>query len=211
VRCDITDESSVLDLFDRALVLLDGRLDILLHVAGGSGRHHGDGPLHECTAEGWDRTLALNARGAFLCNREAVRRMLAQDRDGTGLRGSIVNVGSVLAASPSPHHFGTLAYAASKAALAAMTTTAAARYASDGIRLNLIEPGLIDTPMASRACEDDAIRHYLGTKQPIRGGPGNPNDVVAAALYLAGPSSRFVTGATLRVDGGWSISEGQIR
>jgi NAD(P)-dependent dehydrogenase (short-subunit alcohol dehydrogenase family) len=68
---------------------------------------------------------------------------------------------------------------------------------------------LIDTPMAARAVNDIRLRPYLATKQPIAGGPGSASDVAEAALYLCEPASRFVTGAELNVDGGWSVSEGQ--
>ena len=114
-------------------------------------------------------------------------------------------------AEPSSGHFGTIAYAASKGAIAALTRGAAARYAADGIRFNLLSPGLIDTPMARRAVGDPAIRHYLRTRQPIAGGPGAASDVAEAALFLCEPASRFVTGVALDVDGGWSVSEGQLQ
>jgi NAD(P)-dependent dehydrogenase (short-subunit alcohol dehydrogenase family) len=89
-----------------------------------------------------------------------------------------------------------------------MTLSAAARYAPDHIRFNLLAPGLIDTPMAARAVNDPRIRNYLATKQPMAGGPLSADDVAEAALYLCEPGSRFVTGTELVVDGGWSISEG---
>jgi NAD(P)-dependent dehydrogenase (short-subunit alcohol dehydrogenase family) len=202
-------EPEVLRLFAFALDALGGRLDILLHVAGISGRKFGDGPLHECSIEGWDHVMRINAFGAFLTNREAVRAMLQQPIDTTGLRGTVVNVGSVLDRSPSPAYFGTLAYAASKGALRALTMSAASRYAPDRIRFNLLVPGLIDTPMAARATNDLRIRSYLTTKQPITGGIGSAEDVAEAALYLCEPASRFVTGAELVVDGGWCVREGE--
>ena len=135
--------------------------DVLLHVAGISGRKFGDGPLHECSDEGWECVMQTNARGVFLTNRAAVRLMLDQRPDATGLRGSVVNVGSVVDRSPSPTHFGTVAYAASKGAVRALTLAAAARYAADRIRFNLLTPGLIDTPMAARAVNDLRLRPYL--------------------------------------------------
>jgi NAD(P)-dependent dehydrogenase (short-subunit alcohol dehydrogenase family) len=203
-----TGEEDVARIFALALENLGGRLDVLLHVAGISGRKFGDGPLHECTSEGWERVMRTNAQGVFLTNRAAVRVMLDQSLDAAGVRGTVVNVGSVVDRSPSPLHFGTLAYAASKGAVRAITLAAAARYAADRIRFNLLAPGLIDTPMAARAVNDHRIRPYLASKQPIAGGPGAADDVALAALYLCEPSSRFVTGAELVVDGGWSVSEG---
>jgi NAD(P)-dependent dehydrogenase (short-subunit alcohol dehydrogenase family) len=201
-------ESAVLRLFSFALDALGGRLDILLHVAGISGRRFGDGPLHECANEAWDQVMQINAFGVFLTNRAAVQLMLGQPRDATGLRGTVVNVGSVLDRAPSPAHFGTIAYAASKGAVRALTRSAAARYAADGIRFNLLVPGLIDTPMAARAVNDARIRPYLAAKQPIAVGPGSTADIAEAALYLCEPAARFVTGAELVVDGGWCVSEG---
>jgi NAD(P)-dependent dehydrogenase (short-subunit alcohol dehydrogenase family) len=201
-------EEGIARMFAFALDALGGRLDVLLHVAGISGRKFGDGPLHDCSTEGWERVMRTNAEGAFLTNRAAVRLMLDQPIDANGLRGTVVNVGSVLDRSPSPVHFGTIAYAASKGAIRSMTLSAAARYAADHIRFNLLVPGLIDTPMAARATNDSRIRNYLATKQPIAAGPGSADDVADAALYLCEPASRFVTGAELVVDGGWSVSEG---
>ncbi len=84
---------------------------------------------------------------------------------------------------------------------------AAARYAPDRIRFNLLVPGLIDTPMAARAVNDSRIRPYLAARQPMVGGAGSAEDVAEAALYLCEPASRFVTGAELVVDGGWCVSE----
>jgi NAD(P)-dependent dehydrogenase (short-subunit alcohol dehydrogenase family) len=152
--------------------------------------------------------MHVNAFSAFLTNRAAVRVMLQQSLDESRLRGTILNVGSVLDRSPSPIHFGTLAYAASKGALRALTLTCAAQYAADRIRFNLLVPSLIDTPMSARATGDLRIRSYLSAKQPLAGGPGSAEDVAEAALYLCEPGSRFVTGAELLVDGGWCVSEG---
>jgi NAD(P)-dependent dehydrogenase (short-subunit alcohol dehydrogenase family) len=199
-------EPAVAQLVEFGLNHLGGRLDVLLHVAGISGRKLGDAPLDECSNEAWEHVMKVNAQGAFLTNREAARRMLKQSLDSDGLRGTIVNVGSVLDRSPAPEHFGTIAYAASKGALRAMTLAAAARYAPDRIRFNLIVPGLIDTPMAARATNDPSIRRYLAAKQPLAGGPGATDDVAEAALYLCEPASRFVTGTELVIDGGWCVT-----
>ncbi len=208
---DLVDPAAMAGLVPRAVAILGGRLDILFHVAGLSGRRSGDGPLDACTDDGWDAVLDANARGVFLTNRAAVRQMKAQSLDDAGLRGTVLNMGSVLGWSPSPTLFNTFAYAASKGAIRAMTVNAAATYAPERIRFHLIAPGLIDTPMAARAVGDPAIRGYLRTKQPMASGPGRPEDCAEAALYLCEPASRFLTGTILNVDGGWSISEGQHR
>jgi NAD(P)-dependent dehydrogenase (short-subunit alcohol dehydrogenase family) len=207
---DVRSAAAVDALFAFARQVL-GRIDVLFHTAGISGRKYGDGPLHECTDDGWDRVLEANATSVFRTNRAAVQIMLGQPpREGSGLRGTVLNLGSVLSHAPAPAHFGTTAYAASKGALRALTLAAAARYAAEGIRFNLIEPGLIDTPMAVRALGDPAILSYLATRQPLAGGPGRADDVAEAALYLCEPASRFVTGVILNVDGGWCVSEGQL-
>ena len=205
IGCDARDPKQVDEAFAFALSVFGG-LDVLYHVAGGSGRRQGDGPLHECSDEGWQYTLDLNLRSVFLTNRAAVRHFLAQRQPGV-----ILNMSSVLALAPSPHHFDTCAYAAAKGGIIAMSRLAAARYAADGIRVNVLAPGLIDTPMATRAATDPAILHFLRTKQPLKGGPGSPDDCSDAAVFLCSDEARFITGAVLPVDGGWGVSEGQYR
>lgn len=182
-----------------------GRLDGLYHVAGGSGRRAGDGPLDEVTDEGWQFALRLNLDSLFYSNRAAVRQFLHQ-----GGGGSVLNLGSVLARSPSPHFFATHGYATAKAAAIGLTRAAAAYYAPQGIRFNLLAPGLVETPMAQRALHDEATMQYIRTKQPLDGGrPGQPADVDQAVIYFLSDDSRFVTGQVLSVDGGWSVSEGR--
>jgi len=182
-----------------------GRLDGLYHVAGGSGRKFGDGPLHEITDEGWETTLRLNLTSLFYSNRAATRHFLE-----TGRGGSVLNMGSVLGFSPSPKYFSTQAYAATKAAIEGLTVSSAARYADRGIRFNVLAPGLVETPMARRAAGDEAIQDFIRTKQPLDGGRiGRPGDLDAAAVYFLSDDSVFVTGQVLYVDGGWRVKEGQ--
>jgi NAD(P)-dependent dehydrogenase (short-subunit alcohol dehydrogenase family) len=190
-------------LFEHVMETLGG-LDVLFHVAGVSGRRHGDGPLHECTDEAWRTTIDANLKSTFLTNRSAVQLYL---HDGHG--GVILNMASVLGFAPSPKFFDTIAYAATKGGILAMSRLAAASYASDGIRVNVIAPGLIDTPMAARAVQDPIIRGFLRTKQPLGKGPGTAQDCAAAAVYLCSDEARFLTGVVLPVDGGWCVSEGQ--
>lgn len=179
-----------------------GRLDGLYHVAGGSGRRWGDGPLHEITDEGWQATLHLNLTSVFLSNRAAVRRFLAQASGG-----AVLNVSSVLAWSPSPRHFATHAYAAAKAAIIGLTRASAANYAPHDIRFNVIAPGLVDTPMAERAARDEQVMADVRARQSLDGGRiGHPSDLDGAAVYLMSDAARFVTGQVLAVDGGWSVT-----
>ncbi len=179
-----------------------GKLDSLYHVAGGSGRRFGDGPLHELTDEGWQATLELNLTSMMFSSRAAVRQFLAQ-----GSGGAILNLSSVLAFSPSPGHFATHAYAAAKAAAIGFSTAIAAHYAPRDIRVNVLAPGLVETPMSQRAAGDEAIRRFIEAKQPLDGGRiGQPDDLDAAAVFFLSDGARFVTGQVLSVDGGWSVS-----
>jgi NAD(P)-dependent dehydrogenase (short-subunit alcohol dehydrogenase family) len=182
-----------------------GGLDGLYHVAGGSGRRWGDGPLHEITDEGWDATFKLNLTSLFYSNRAAVRQFLAQ-----GAGWTILNIGSVLGFSPSRAFFATHAYASAKAAVVGFTKSCAGFYAPKGIRFNVLAPALTETPMAQRAANDESILAFIKTKQPLGGGRiGRPADLDAAAVYFMSDASSFTTGQVLAVDGGWCVSEGQ--
>jgi len=177
----------------------------LYHVAGGSGRKFGDGPLHEITDAGWESTLSLNLTSLFYSNRAAVQQFLKQ---GTG--GSILNMGSVLGFSPAPQFFATHAYATAKAAIIGLTRSAASSYARFNIRFNVLAPGLVETPMSQRAQQDCDTMEFIATKQPLDGGRiGAPSDLDAASVYFLSDESKFVTGQVLAVDGGWCVSEGQ--
>ena len=177
----------------------------LYHVAGGSGRKAGDGPLDALTLEGWQYTMRLNLDSLMLSNRAAVQALLQQQQ-----AGSIVNMGSVLGSSPSPKYFVTHAYAAAKSAVIGFSKSVAAYYAIHNIRVNVIAPALVETPMSQRAASDEKIQQFVKTKQPLDGGRmGVPQDVDGAALFLLSDESRFVTGQVITVDGGWSVSEGQ--
>ena len=182
-----------------------GGFDGLYHVAGGSGRKYGDGPLHEMTLEGWNATLELNLTSLMLSNQAAVRRFLETKKAGT-----ILNMGSVLGYSPSPKYFATHAYAAAKSAVVGFTKSIAAYYAKDNIRINVIAPALVETPMAQRAANDEEINSFIRTKQPLDGGRiGKPQDLDGMAVYFMSDQSKFTTGQVISVDGGWAITEGQ--
>lgn len=185
-----------------------GRLDGWYHVAGGSGRRAGDGPLDQISDEGWEFTLHTNLTSLLVSNRAAVRQMLAQEHGG-----SVVNMSSVLGFAPSASHFATHAYAAAKAGAIGLTRAAAAYYAPHKIRFNVIAPALIATPMAERALADESTMDYVRFRQPLggdgvgrSGGVGRPEDVDQAAVFFLSDDSRFVTGQVMAVDGGWSVS-----
>jgi NAD(P)-dependent dehydrogenase (short-subunit alcohol dehydrogenase family) len=179
-----------------------GSFDGMYHVAGGSGRKMGDGPLHELSLEGWNKTLALNLSSLMLSNQAAVRNFLLFKKAGT-----ILNMGSVLGHSPSPGFFATHAYAAAKSAINGFTRSVAAYYASHNIRVNVIAPGLVETPMAQRAAHDQEILSFIQAKQPLDGGRiGQPSDLDGLAVYFMSDQSRFTTGQVVSVDGGWGVS-----
>jgi meso-butanediol dehydrogenase / (S,S)-butanediol dehydrogenase / diacetyl reductase len=181
-----------------AAVARHGRLDVVVTAAGISGRRYGDGPAHTCSEEAWDRVLSGNLKSVFLTCKYAIPHLVAAGG------GSIVNISSVVGIVGGDEDFGTHAYAASKGGVISLTRGIAVYYAPQGVRCNVICPGVIDTPMAFRSVGDPKIRARLRDLQPLTGEPGLPEDVAAAVLYLAGPGSRFVTGAVLPVDGGWT-------
>lgn len=177
-----------------------GNVDVLFHVAGISGRQFGDGPLADCTDEGWDSVMAVNLRAMMRLNRACLRHWLGEKRAGV-----ILNMASVLGFSYVPAHFQTVGYAAAKAAIIGMSQHAAGTYAANGIRINVIAPGLVDTPMAARATQNEAILELMKRKQPLTAAPLTDEDCARAALYLCSSLSAGVTGIVLPVDGGWSV------
>ena len=183
-----------------------GDFHALYHVAGGSGRRFGDGPLHAITLDGWERTLQLNLNSIMLSNRAAVRWWLDKQRPGV-----ILNMGSALAERPAADLFATAAYATAKTAVVGFSRSIAAYYAPNNIRINILAPGLTDTPMARRAMEDPDILGFVRSKQRLDGGrSGMPTDLDGAAVFLLSPASSFITGQVLAVDGGWGLSDGQL-
>jgi NAD(P)-dependent dehydrogenase (short-subunit alcohol dehydrogenase family) len=196
---DLADEDQTVAAFEAAREHL-GEIDGLFAVAGGSGRQHGDGVLHEMSLDAWSGTFHMNGDPMFLSAREAIRAM-------QGRGGSVVLVGSVLATRPVPGMFATHAYASVKGAAISLATTLASFYAPQGIRVNVVAPGLVDTPMAVRAADDPAILAYASKKQPLAGGMIDPEDVARAAVFLLSEDSSQITGQVIAVDGGWSVTE----
>ncbi len=205
ISADATQEHTASDAIAQCIKMW-GSFDGLYHVAGGSGRRMGDGPLHEITLEGWHKTLELNLTSVMLSNRAAIRAFKDAKQGGT-----ILNMGSVLGYSPAPAYFSTHTYATTKAAIIGFSKSIAAYYAKDNIRINVIAPALVETPMAQRAATDTVIMDYIKTKQPLDGGRiGRPEDLDQAACFFMSDGSCFTTGQVLAVDGGWTVSEGQI-
>jgi NAD(P)-dependent dehydrogenase (short-subunit alcohol dehydrogenase family) len=205
VTGDATQSRHAVDAIALALEAFGG-FDGLYHVAGGSGRKMGDGPLHEVTDDGIRATLQLNLDSLILSNRAAVQRFLERKT-----AGAILNMGSVLGWSPSPKHFSTHVYAAAKSGILGFTRSVASYYAVQGIRANVLAPALVETPMARRAAANLDILRFIHTKQPLDGGRiGRPDDCDGAATFLLSDAARFITGQVLAVDGGWTVSDGQL-
>ncbi len=193
-------EAAVADCIERF-----GRLDCVYNVAGISARRFGDGPLHEMTVEGWHAAIEGNATTTFLVCQAAVRQMLLQPPGAGARRGAILNMSSALSRDPEPQFFATVGYAASKGAIEAFSRSIAAYYARDGIRVNVIAPGLVATPMSERAQSDAEILAHVAERQPMAGGPLQPDHLVGTALYLLSDDARMLTGQVIAVDGGWSL------
>jgi 2-keto-3-deoxy-L-fuconate dehydrogenase len=194
---DVADAAQVAAAFD-ATVERHGRLDILVNNAGIS--HVGN--ILETTPEDWDRIMAVNARGVFLCTQAAVARMLRQQPEG----GVIVNIASVAGMIGVERR---LPYCTSKGAVISLTRSVAIDFATQGIRINAICPGTVHTPFVEGylarnfADSADEVRAQLHARQPV-GRMGRPEEIAAAALYLASDEAAFVTGSTLVIDGGWT-------
>jgi meso-butanediol dehydrogenase/(S,S)-butanediol dehydrogenase/diacetyl reductase len=197
VGADLTVEADVERTVATALER-HGQLDVVFNGAGISGRRLGDGPVESIPVEGWDALLDTNLKSIFLVCKHTVPALRA------GGGGAIVNLASVLGLVGGDADFTTHAYAASKGAIVSLTRAMAVTYAADRIACNVVAPGLIATPMSTRAQSDPAIVARLQELQPLTGTFGQPRDVADAVVYLAGPGARFVTGTVLTVDGGWT-------
>jgi glucose 1-dehydrogenase len=184
---DVSDAASVESLVAQ-IVEGFGRLDVLVNNAGIEKSQ----PLLEVDEASWDRTLAVDLKGPFLCLQAAARRM----KEGGG--GSIVNISSVHEDFPFPSY---TPYAAAKGGLRMLMRNAAVELAQFGIRVNNIAPGAIATPINAAALADPAKVKRLKEIVPLMR-MGKPEEVAEVALFLASDRSSYVTGSTYYVDGG---------
>ncbi len=189
--CDIAEAEQAESLFVKVDDML-GRLDCLVVNAGVHQRR----PAVDIETVDWDRLFAIDVRAAMICCREAARRMARQGG------GAIVVVGSIAAERPAPNR---ACYCAAKAAIHAYAQTVALEWAPQGIRVNVVAPGPIDTGFLDGPANHVLDRQQLARLVPV-GRVGQPRDVAAAVHYLLSDDADFVTGAVLRVDGGrlWS-------
>ncbi|MGZ8286198.1 MAG: glucose 1-dehydrogenase [Allosphingosinicella sp.] len=191
VRCDMSDEAEVAGLIDR-IVAEFGQLDVAFNNAGIEGEQVSTA---ECTAANFDRVIATNLRGVWLCMRAEIKQMLKQ-RGG----GSIVNCSSVAGLVGLPNM---PAYVASKHGVIGLTRTAALETAAHKIRVNAICPGAIKTPMLQRCMTSEQARQQVAESEPM-GRIGTPDEIASAVLWLSCGGASFVTGQALAVDGGWT-------
>lgn len=188
-RCDVTIEDAVVALIATA-VEQGGRLDAMFNVAGGSR----PALVAEMSEEDWDFTIALSLKSTFLGTKHAARQMI-----GAGRPGAIINIASLN--SKVPMVFGA-AYSAAKAGVASLSTSAAIELGDHGIRVNTISPGLTATPLVEPMLSIPGANEMFMAQIPLRR-PAQPEDIAAAALFLAGPDATYITGVNLFVDGGW--------
>jgi NAD(P)-dependent dehydrogenase (short-subunit alcohol dehydrogenase family) len=190
VQCNVTRAAEVEALIDKTVAYY-GRLDCAFNNAGIEEEHL---PLADADEAVFDRIMNVNVKGAWLCMKYEIRQMLKQEGGG-----AIVNTASVAGLVGAPTQ---PIYAASKHAVVGMTKTAAAEYARSGIRINSVCPGVINTPMMTRALEREPQREKkLRNVHPL-GRFGEAAEVANAALWLCSDKSSFVTGHQLAVDGG---------
>jgi meso-butanediol dehydrogenase / (S,S)-butanediol dehydrogenase / diacetyl reductase len=194
VAGSVTDEAHAQDVVQRSLDSF-GRIDILVNNAGigDFGKR-----LHETDDVTWATVLDVNLTGVFRMTRAIVPQMLKQGC------GAIVNISSIASLVGIP----TLtAYAASKGGLDALTRALAIDYAKDGIRCNVVNPGLIDTPMAAPLMANPDLLQPILAQYAIRR-PGTPEEVANMVLYLASDEAAWVTGGTFTIDGGMTATKG---
>jgi NAD(P)-dependent dehydrogenase (short-subunit alcohol dehydrogenase family) len=189
VQGDVAKRADVEPMIDRIWKEL-GPIDILVNNAG----IETIVPFLELTDEQWTRLTDVNLRGAWLCSQVFCRRALAEGRKGT-----IVNIGSIQAAKVLP---GRTHYAPSKLALEALTRNMSAEMTPQGIRVNCIHPGLIDTPMTAWVMKDADILPLI-LAQISLGRAGQPREIGTVAAFLASDEASYLTGQSIFVDGGW--------
>lgn len=190
IGCDVTDDASVKDAVAQTVERY-GRLDAAFNAAGIDGEH--GKATADCSMENWQRVLAIDLTGMFSCLRYEIPQMLSSGG------GAIVNCASVAGIVGAPY---VPAYVAAKHGVVGLTRAAALEYASRQIRINAVCPGMIDTPMSRKSMSPDITAALL--KESPTGRLGQPSEIAAVVLSLCDPSSSFLTGQAIAVDGAWT-------
>ena len=194
VAGSVTDEAHAQDVAQRTVESF-GRIDVLVNNAGigDFGKR-----LHEVDDAAWSNVIDVNLTGVFRMTRAVVPQMLKQGC------GSIVNISSIASLVGIPT---STAYTASKGGVDALTRALAIDYAQNGIRCNVVNPGLIDTPMAAPLMANANLLEPILAHYAIRR-PGTPDEVANMVLYLASDEAAWVTGGTFTIDGGMTVAKG---
>ena len=190
VKCDVSSDESVRTMVDKTIAKY-GRLDYAFNNAGVEGL---SAPTHECTNENWDKTIAINLKGVWLCMKYEIPHMIKQGK------GAIVNNASIAGLVG---FVNIPAYVASKHGILGLTKNAALEYAKSGIRVNAVCPGVIKTAMIDRFTgKDKVVEKQFESMEPV-GRMGQPEEVAQAVIWLCSDAASFVTAHPMAVDGGW--------
>ena len=192
IRCDVSDDAQVERMVSRTVSEF-GRLDAAFNNAGVMARI---APTADSTRDDWDRVIGINLRGVWSCMKHELRHM---ERQGSG---AIVNNASVGALTGNP---GIASYIASKHGVVGLTRTAALEYVKHGIRVNAVNPGLIDTQIARDVVNGNERAYTEMEKQLPIGRAGRPEEIASAVLWLCSPGASYVVGHALTVDGGMTV------
>lgn len=192
IRCDVSDDAQVAAMVDRTVAEF-GRLDAAFNNAGVMAHI---APTAESTREDWDRVIGIDLRGVWSCMKYELRQMQRQ------ASGAIVNNASVGALTGNP---GIGSYIASKHGVVGLTRTAALEYVKHGIRVNAVNPGLIDTQIARDVVSGDEQAYAEAAKSVPMGRAGRPEEIASAVLWLCSPAASYVVGHALTVDGGMTV------
>jgi 2-dehydro-3-deoxy-D-gluconate 5-dehydrogenase len=190
LRLDICDDQAIQEMMDTVMASF-GRIDILVNNAGVSAMNR----TSEISKAEWNRIIDTNLNAVFVISKAVGEQMIARRQ------GNIVNIASVLGKMASNR---ALHYCASKAAIMHMTRALALEWAAYNIRVNCIAPGFFKTEMTKVQQEDDRHRTFLINKIPLRR-LGEPEEIIGSVLFLSSDASKYVTGSTVFVDGGYSI------
>jgi NAD(P)-dependent dehydrogenase (short-subunit alcohol dehydrogenase family) len=190
VRCDVTDDHAVRQAVERAVATY-GQLNVAFNAAGIDG--DAGQATADCSVENWNRVLATDLTGLWYCLRHEIPQLLKSGG------GAIVNCASVAGLVGAPY---VPAYVAAKHGVVGLTKAAALEYARQGIRVNAVCPGMIDTPMTRKGLTPEISAALL--KESPTGRMGQPTEVASAVLWLCDESATFVTGQAIAVDGAWT-------